>query len=161
MARRGRRPPKTRNVRIALGAVAVLLGMIAGMNCSFQGGVLVGDGGTSTKAYGHAGADDRFTWTENEIVDRASGIVWDRHAQQRLPYADAVRACSAMDARLPTQAELESISEFLPTDLFDPGAPSDDAWSSSEGVASGRSGVHVLGVDATAVVRCVRPLHAR
>jgi len=131
---------------------------VLAVGCGFRSGELVGDDGgpIHTNSYGSVGHDDRFTWTEDAVIDRT--LIWDRNARA-LDWEEAARFCEARGTRLPTREELMEISDVLGTDLF----PTRDwSWSSSPGSrestawAVGSSGyANANDVRAKSLVRCV------
>jgi len=118
-----------------------------------------GDGGCSLpickKSY-----TDRFSFTEDRVIDRESALEWDRRADGPRTWDEADRFCTARRMRLPTREELIGISDVLDTGLF----PSREwNWSSSRGARADSAWAVSIGgfanandVRATSFVRCVR-----
>jgi hypothetical protein len=160
---------------LAKHALAVALGFALGgvlvAGCFYKAGVLAtdGDAGASSgpKSFGASGHDERFEWSETQVVDHERGIVWQRRATERLDWAAATRACQTWGGTLPSREDLLAISELLgDTDLFSaPGPASEWHWSSTAGsregtqwAVGGSSYANANDAHASAVVRCMRPI---
>ena len=116
-------------------AALAIGGALAGCSASPPAGRDAGAATDEAPPVGERGTDERFTWTAETVLDRTSGLTWQRHVDEaRRSFRDADASCLALAPagawRMPTRDELLTI---LGSDAEPPvlGGAVDWYWSST------------------------------